>query len=229
MSIYQIAIDGPAGSGKSTVAKEVANMLDFLYVDTGAMYRAITLKILRDNIDLNDQNKLINEARKCKITFKKKDNNSQIVMLNDENVSNDIRNPYVTATVSHISKIQGIRKSLVKLQQELGAENSVVMEGRDIGSVVFPKAFLKIYLTASIAERAKRRFEEYEASGVECDLDKLKTEIAERDLIDSTRKNSPLTKVHDAIEIETDNLNASQVAEKIINLFREKLENENSI
>lgn len=225
MEVYQIAIDGPAGSGKSTVAKFVAKRLGFLFIDTGAMYRAITLKVLNSSIDLNDQCKIINLAKDSKIEFAKGDKEQQIILLDGVDVTNEIRMPNVTNTVSIIAKIQGVRKALVKAQQKFGENNSVVMEGRDIGSVVFPKAFLKIYLSASIEERAKRRFAENKTKGINTDIETLKSEIAERDLIDSTRKESPLVKVFDAIEIETDSLNAEEVTNKIIENFNEKLTN----
>ena len=223
MEKYQIAIDGPAGSGKSTVAKLVAKKLGFLYVDTGAMYRAVTLKALQNNVDFNEECKIINLVKNTKITFSINDKGNQAVLLDDADVSKEIRMPEVTNTVSYIARIMGVRKALVKLQQSLGEENSVVMEGRDIGSVVFPKAFLKIYLTASIEERARRRFEENKIKGINTDLETLKGEIAERDLIDSTRKESPLIKVSDAEEIETDNLSITEVVDKIVDVFSEKI------
>lgn len=226
MENYQIAIDGPAGSGKSTVAKLVAKKLDFLYVDTGAMYRAVTYNVLKNQIDINDESKVITFAKNSNISFSKGEKGEQNVFLNEENVTKEIRMPDVTGTVSYVSRIMGVRKALVKIQQNLGCENSVVMEGRDIGSVVFPNAFLKIYLTASIEERARRRFEENRINGISTDMETLKTEIAERDLIDSTRKESPLTKVADAVEIETDNMNAYEVADKIAEIFNNKIQNE---
>lgn len=223
MSVYQVAIDGPAGSGKSTVAKLVAKKLGFLFIDTGAMYRAITLKVLNNSINLNDECKIINLTKDTKIEFAKGQKDQQIVLLDGSDVSKEIRMPNVTNTVSIIAKITGVRKALVKVQQQFGENNSVVMEGRDIGSVVFPKAFLKIYLSASIEERANRRFAENKTKGINTDIETLKEEIAKRDLIDSTRKESPLVKVADAIEIETDNLNIDQVTNKIIEIFNEKL------
>ena len=222
MEKYQIAIDGPAGSGKSTVAKLVAKKLSFLYVDTGAMYRAVTLKVLRNQINFSDESKIISLTKQTKITFVKGDKNEQLVFLDDEDVTEAIRMPDVTNTVSFVARIMGVRKALVQLQQDFGKDNNVVMEGRDIGSVVFPNAFLKIYLTASIEERAKRRYEENRTKGIETDLDTLKSEIAERDLLDSTRKESPLVKVADAVEVETDKLTAFQVSDKIIEIFNEK-------
>ena len=223
MNIYQIAIDGPAGSGKSTVAKEIARKLDFLYVDTGAMYRAVTYKVLKNNIDFNDEGRIISLVKKTEIKFEKGEKETQRVLLDGEDVTEAIRMPDVTNTVSFVSKIPGVRAALVKIQQDFGLKNNLVMEGRDIGSVVFPEAFLKIYLTASIDERAKRRFEENRVKGINTDIETLKAEIAERDLIDSTRKESPLKKVFDAVEIETDNLNAFQVSDKIIEIFNNRL------
>ena len=226
MNNYQIAIDGPAGSGKSTVAKLVAKKLGFLYVDTGAMYRAVTYKVLKNNVDFTDEGKIIALAKNSEIVFRKGDKGEQSVCLDGEDITKEIRMPDVTGAVSYVSRITGVRKALVKLQQNFGSGNNIVMEGRDIGSVVFPNAFLKIYLTASIEERAKRRFEENRIKGINTDLDTLRTEIAERDLIDSTRKESPLIKVPDAVEIETDNMNAFEVSDRIAEIFREKSEHE---
>lgn len=226
MNNYQIAIDGPAGSGKSTVAKLVAKKLGFVYVDTGAMYRAVTYAVLKNNISLEDEGKIISLSKNCNIDFRKSEKGEQTVFLDNEDISKEIRMPDVTNTVSFVSRIMGVRKAMVRIQQNIGSENSVVMEGRDIGSVVFPNAFLKIYLTASIEERARRRFEENRVKGINTDIETLKAEIAERDLIDSTRKESPLTKVADAEEIETDMLNAYEVADKIAELFLKKKENE---
>ncbi len=223
---YQIAIDGPAGSGKSTVAKQIAKKLGFLYVDTGAMYRAITLKVIREKIPFQNECSIINLTKKTDVGFAIDDKGQQIVLLDGEDVSAPIRMPDVTGAVSLVARITGVRVALVKLQQAFAQNNNVVMEGRDIGSVVLPDAFLKIYLTASIEERARRRFEENKVKGIDTDMETLKAEIAERDLIDSTRKDSPLIKVPDAIEIETDTITAYQVADKIIELFNEKVANE---
>ncbi|MBQ7256607.1 MAG: (d)CMP kinase [Abditibacteriota bacterium] len=222
---YQIAIDGPAGSGKSTVAKQIAKKLGFLYVDTGAMYRAVTLKTIREKIPFQNQCPIINLAKNTEIDLTIDEKIGQRVYLDGEDVTLAIRMPDVTNAVSFVSRITGVRVALVKHQQALAANNNVVMEGRDIGSVVLPNAFLKIYLTASIEERARRRFEENKTKGINTDMETLKAEIAERDLIDSTRKESPLIKVADAVEMETDSLTACQVADKIIDIFNERVEN----
>ena len=219
---YQIAIDGPAGSGKSTVAKQIAKKLGFLYVDTGAMYRAITLKVIRENIPFQNECSIINLAKQTNVGFTIDEKGDQLVLLDGENVSLPIRMPDVTGAVSLVARITGVRVALVKIQQDFAKNNNVVMEGRDIGSVVLPNAFLYIFLTASIEERARRRFEENKVKGINTDMETLKAEIAERDLIDSTRKESPLIKVSDAVEIETDSLTAFQVADKIIEIFNQR-------
>jgi len=197
-----IAIDGPAGSGKSSSAKLIAKKLGYVYIDTGAMYRAITYLAL-ENEAINDESQIIELARKCKIDLNYEDG-EVIVQLNDMDVSKEIRSAEVNSHVSNVSKISDIRKLLVEKQREMAARgNGVVMEGRDIGTVVFPNADVKIFLTASLDIRANRRTKEYNANGSKVLVDDVKSNLSNRDKIDSSRNDSPLTKASDAVEVDT--------------------------
>lgn len=214
---WQIAIDGPAGAGKSTIAQEVAKKLNFAYVDTGAMYRAVTLKALRLNIDLDNPNDY-DFLHTTTIDFV---NNH--IYLDGVDVSQDIRTVDVTQNVSAVSRIRSVRDKLVALQQRFVASKNIIMDGRDIGTVVLPHANLKIYLEATIEERARRRMKEREAQGMNAlSFDETLKEITERDYKDTHREISPLSKAEDAVEIDTSLLNVSQVVEKIISLVWER-------
>ncbi len=209
-----IAIDGPAGSGKSTSAKLVAQKLKYLYIDTGAMYRAVTLFALRNN--LMGQNQLISELTKnLDIVLEFIDGETKIT-VNGEDVSNEIRSFEVNSNVSEISAIADVRKILVKKQQEMGKNGGVVMEGRDIGTVVFPNADVKIFLTAGIDERAQRRALEFSEKGTNIPVEKVKENLKNRDFIDSHRSSSPLTKSPDSILVDTSNTTIDQQVELII-------------
>ncbi len=211
-----IAIDGPAGSGKSTVAKKVAQELKFLYIDTGAMYRALTLYAVKENIDLNDDNALIALAKKADIQLKEQ-NGSPAVYLNGENVTEDIRLISITEKVYYIAKVQGVRAEMVKMQRRLGqTSKGAVLEGRDIGTVVFPDARYKFYLDAQEEERVRRRFKELKKMGQAVDEKALHQDIKRRDQSDMTRSAGPLVKAEDAVYIDTTGLNIAQVVEKII-------------
>lgn len=216
-----IAIDGPAASGKSTSAKLVAKKLGYLYIDTGAMYRAVTLEWLRTNTELNETN-VCNILKNIKITLKQSDL-GQITLLNGEDVSEDIRSPEVTASVSQISAFSCVRGKLVSQQQMLGQNGAVVMDGRDIGTAVFPNAHLKVFLIASIEARAMRRKLEYEIKGINIDLKEIKQQIVERDIFDSSREISPLKKAEDAIEIDTSYLTISEQTNLIVDLAIERI------
>ena len=210
-----IAIDGPAGSGKSTSAKLIAKKLGYLYIDTGAMYRAITYLALKNKV-VKDESRILELARKSKIELKYNDGNL-VVMLNDHDISNEIRSTEVNANVSDVSKISAIRKLLVEKQRELGEKNNgVVMEGRDIGTVVFPNADVKIFLTASLDTRADRRAKEYFQNGSEVIIEDIKNNLSNRDRIDSSRKDSPLIKAPDAIAIDTTNVTIEEQVNLII-------------
>jgi cytidylate kinase len=210
-----IAIDGPAGSGKSTSAKLVAQKLGYFYVDTGAMYRAITLKILTSPIELSNENEIVESAADSDIMLI--DNGGKLkVILDGKDVTEKIRSEEVTNNVSLISSYPGVRKVLVAKQREIGSKKGCVVDGRDISTVVFPDADLKFYMTADIMERARRRQAELSASGVELPIVQVVRELKERDLKDSTRETSPLKKADDAIEIDTTNLTIEEQVEKIL-------------
>jgi len=199
-----IAIDGPAGSGKSTSAKLVAQRLGFLYIDTGAMYRAVTYLAIRRNL-IEDKSSIIEIADKydIKLKFIK---GKTFVFANDEDITDKIRTHEVNSNVSDVSKIPEVRKALVEKQKQMGKNsNGVVMEGRDIGTVVFPDADVKIFMIASIDKRVKRRLKEYEDKGVHIAGEEIKKNLLQRDMIDSTRETSPLKKADSAVEVNTSN------------------------
>jgi len=210
---YKIAIDGPAGAGKSTIAKLLAKKLGFIYIDSGAMYRAVTLYMLRKELLKLGEKILLKNLKKLQIQFK---NNGQTILLNNKNVSKNIRSSNVNKYVSEVSAMRVVRKEMVKRQKEFGRTTSVVMDGRDIGTVVFKDANLKVYLTASVEERAIRRKKDFKKLGENLTLDDLKKNIQARDDYDSFRKISPLSKAHDAIIIDTSKLTVDQVLNKIM-------------
>ena len=212
-----IAIDGPAGAGKSTTAREVAKRLNLLFLDTGAMYRAITLKALRAGIDLNDQPKIVDMTNSTALLFKIIDH-EQHLFMDGEDVSVDIRRPDVTAGTTPISGHAEVRKILVKWQQDIGANGGVVAEGRDTTSVVFPNAEVKIFMKADLEARAARRVRDLAKIGQTTTVAEQMELLAKRDHADSSRAASPLTKVADAREIDTSNLTFEEQVQKIIDL-----------
>jgi len=222
MKKIKIAIDGPAGSGKTTTAKIVAEKLGYIYIDTGAMYRAVTLAWLRSGKELNDDNlcKLINEIS----VDIKNTNDGQRTFLNGDDVSDDIRLPEVTNKVSPVSAVGCVREKLVAMQRELGRNGAVVLDGRDIGTVVFPDADLKIFLIADEDARASRRTKELKAKGIELNVEEIKKQIIDRDNYDSSRSISPLRKADDAIEIDTSNLTIQQQCDLIIDFAKKLIE-----
>lgn len=209
-----IAIDGPAGSGKSTTAKLVATKLNYTYIDTGAMYRAVTLFALRNEL-MGKTNEIIEMANELDIVLRFDDGETKIT-VNGQDVSKEIRSFEVNSNVSEISTIEGVRKILVKKQQQMGKDGGVVMEGRDITTVVYPKAEVKIFLTAGIDERAVRRAKEFLEKGTEVPIEKVKENLKNRDFIDSNREASPLTKTPDSIEIDTSNTTIDEQVELIL-------------
>lgn len=209
-----IAIDGPAASGKSSLAKYLADRLNFLYVDTGAMYRAITYFAINNNL-VNDEQALVEATKKINLSLEYK-NGITHVYIDGNDVTEKIRSPRVNSKVSDVSRIQGVRTELVKLQQKFGEQNNLIVEGRDTTTVVFPNADLKIFLTADVKERAKRRHKEFLEKGVKISLDEVEKSIMNRDKIDSGREVSPLTKADDAVEIDTTNLTIEEEIERII-------------
>jgi cytidylate kinase len=209
-----IAIDGPAGSGKSTSAKLVAKRLNYLYIDTGAMYRAVTLFALRNNL-MGKNDEIIEMAKGLDIVLNFSDGETKIT-VNGKDVSKEIRTFEVNSNVSEISAIEGVRKILVKKQQEIGKDGGIVMEGRDISTVVFPNAEVKIFLTAGIDERAMRRALEFSEKGTDIPIEKVKENLKNRDFIDSNRTASPLTKSADAIVVDTSNTTIDEQVKIII-------------
>ena len=221
-----IAIDGPAGSGKSTVTKLVAKKLNLLYLDTGAMYRALSWYLVNENINY-ENNRLDQILKNISIVFKSNMNSNQDVFINDFCVTKEIRSQKISSIVSSISSIKEIREFLVEEQRKIGNLGGLVAEGRDIGTKVFPQAEVKIYLTASINERAKRRKLELENNGnKKIDFEELKTQIKNRDFKDSNREISPLKKAEDAIEIITDGYLIDEVVEKITSIYKETIPKE---
>lgn len=216
MLSHNIAIDGPAGAGKSTVARMVANKLNYLYIDSGAMYRALTWKLLRDGICLDDEAELAAVLRDIEIEFRLDSNGESRIFCNGADVTEEIRRPEVSSAVSKVAAKQPVRSRMVLLQREIAQKGRVVMDGRDIGTVVMPEASNKFYLTADVLERAKRRFLELELKGHVISLPEVQREIEMRDKIDSEREISPLMKAPDAICIDTTGLRPEEVAEIII-------------
>ena len=209
-----VAIDGPAGAGKSTVARKVASRLALLYIDSGAMYRAVAWKALDGGVDLSDEEAVTRMASDMKIELKPAAESTR-VFVDGKEITAFIRTPEVTDISSKISTIEEVRGILVGQQQVMGRETGVVMEGRDIGTVVFPDSLYKFYLDASVHERARRRKQDLEQAGYDVDLDKLEEEVAERDERDSTRSASPLRKVDDATLIDTTGMSIEEVVDAI--------------
>ena len=217
--MYNIAIDGPAGAGKSTIAKMAAKKLDFIYVDTGAMYRAMALYFLRREIDAKDEKKIAEACEHINVTIAYQEGEQQ-VLLNGENVNAFIRTEEVSMMTSNTSKYPAVREKLLYLQRELAAANNVIMDGRDIGTCVLPDAELKIYLTASASERAKRRYLEQQERGVESDLAQIERDIIARDEQDMNREIAPLKQAEDAIYLDTSDMTIEEVVTKIVSLVQ---------
>lgn len=207
---YNIAIDGPAGAGKSTIAKKLAADLGYVYVDTGAMYRAMAYYFLQNGIDAKDENAIADACLNVDVTIQYV-NGEQQVILNGENVNGVIRKEEVGNMASATSVYPVVRTKLVELQRQLASKENVIMDGRDIGTVVLPNANVKIYLTASSAVRAKRRFDELTAKGVECDIDAIEKDIIDRDYRDMHRETSPLRQAEDAVLLDSSNLDIDGV------------------
>lgn len=219
---YSIAIDGPAGAGKSTIAKNIAKELGFIYVDTGAMYRAMAVYFLDKNINADDEN-AISEACKDVIINIVYENNTQQVILNGENITGRLRTEEVGNTASKTAVYADVRKKLVELQQELALTSNVVMDGRDIGTCVLPNATCKIYLTASVETRAERRYKELAEKGIEADIEIIKKDIADRDFRDMNRDVSPLRQADDAVLVDSSFMNISEVTKVIIDEYKKAI------
>lgn len=218
---YSIAIDGPAGAGKSTVAREAARRLGCVYVDTGAMYRAMALYTLRCGIDAEDGAAVCAKCREADIEIRY-ENGEQVVYLNGENVNGLIRTEAVGNRTSRVAVYPDVRRKMVELQQKIARNSDVVMDGRDIGTCVLPDATVKIYLTASSAVRAKRRCEELRQKGEDCDLASIEADIIQRDRQDMTREVSPLARAADAVLVDSSDMDIEQVTEAVITLCRQK-------
>ena len=218
-----IAIDGPAGAGKSTVAKMVASRLGSVYVDTGAMYRAMALHVVEKGADINDASAVAKAAESAVITIERK-NGEQRVILGGTDVTGELRTERVSSAASVVSVVPEVRAKLVALQRELAEKEDVVMDGRDIGTVVLPNAALKIFLTADAGVRAHRRYLELIEKGEEADEEQILRDIKERDERDMTRAESPLKKADDAVAVDSSYISAEEVADRILELWREKSE-----
>ena len=217
--MYNIAIDGPSGAGKSTIAKDLSKKLNFIYVDTGAMYRAIALYFYENDIDISLEDVVSFHLSNIDIDIKYEDG-KQIVLLNGKDVSESIRTEKIGGMASSISVFSEVRSKLLNLQRNLAMKNKVVMDGRDIASHVLPNADLKIYLTASVDTRADRRYKELKEKGLDVNLEEIKKEIEIRDYRDTNRKIAPLRQVKEAILIDSSNLSIEEVVEKIISFIK---------
>ena len=214
-----VAIDGPAAAGKSTVAKRVATILGYTYIDTGAMYRAFTLYCIDKGINCEDEKACVAVIPEVNIELKP----GNLVYLNGKDVSFDIRTPIVNANVSYIASYKDIRLALVELQRKMAAKHSVIMDGRDIGTYVLPKAEVKIYQIASAETRAIRRYKENQEKGIACTLDEIREDVKKRDYIDSHRAFAPLKPAEDAISLDTSDMSIEEVVDAIIKIINDKI------
>jgi cytidylate kinase len=214
-----IAIDGPAGAGKSTIAKKLAGRIGYTYIDSGAMYRALTLKVLREGITLKEQDRIINLAVETDINFI---NNS--IYLDGVLADVEIREENVNRNVSYIAAIPEVRKLMVELQRRISKNKNVVMDGRDVSTVIFPSAYVKLYVTASVDERAKRRFNELKQKGFTAEIQDIKAQIEKRDSIDSTREDSPLAIADGAVIIDTTGKGVEEILDIIISIIKSREE-----
>ncbi len=223
MSSYKIAIDGPAGAGKSTIAKVAAAQISFVYIDTGAMFRAVGLAALRAGIDPNCAEKIEELLPSVTVDISHGENGQEI-FLNGENVSKEIRMPEVSVAASDVSKIPCVRQKLLELQRSIAEKTDVIMDGRDIGTVVLPNANLKIFLTASVDERAMRRYKELVEKGVECSFDEVKKDMQYRDKNDSEREIAPLKPAEDSVVVDTTGNTLEESVKLILGLIKERRE-----
>ena len=220
--VHNIAIDGPAGAGKSTVGQKVAKELSFVYVDTGAMYRAMALYLLRKGVNREEPDEIGEACQNAEISIEYQ-NGEQIVLLDGENVNAHLRTEEVSAMASVSSAVPRVREKLLDLQRKLARTMSVVMDGRDIGTTILPDADVKIYLTASSLTRARRRYLEYQEKGEACDLAEIQKTIEERDQRDMTREISPLCQAEDAVLVDSSELTIDETVEKILSVYHSKV------
>ncbi|MFD2202349.1 (d)CMP kinase [Shivajiella indica] len=219
-----IAIDGFSGCGKSSTAKALAKILGYTYIDSGAMYRAATLHFLNHKVNLENKEDVASSLETLKISFEfNPETGKQETFLNGQNVENEIRSLRVSDHVSEVSKIKEVREELVSQQQDLGKNKGVVMDGRDIGTVVFPDAELKVFMTADLTIRAKRRLKELQEKGQQVTLDEIVRNLAERDEMDSTRKESPLLMAKDAVELDTSHLEFDDQVNQIVSFAKDRI------
>ena len=223
MKKMNIAIDGPASAGKSTIAKKVAEQLGYIYLDTGAMYRTLTYAALSNEVDLQDEEALHTLLKGIRITFSTAENEMQRVFLNDEDVTDSIRSEEVTQNVSLVSSFAKVREEMVARQKSIARSGGVVMDGRDIGTVVLPDAEVKIFMTATAEERALRRYKENIAKGMTTSLEELTEDMKRRDHLDSTRSVSPLKKAEDAIVLDSTHLEIDEVVKQILGIIEVSL------
>lgn len=216
-----IAIDGPAGAGKSTIARKVAEKLSFIYVDTGAMYRSMALYFIRHDIAAQDEEKIAAACPDIDVSIAYQDGEQQVI-LNGENVNGLIRTEQVSMMTSDTSKYPVVREKLLSLQRGLAEKKNVIMDGRDIGTCVLPNADVKIYLTASAAERARRRYKEQTERGVDCDIKEIERDIIARDEQDMNREVAPLRQAEDAVLVDSSDMTIDQVVDEIIRIYQEK-------
>lgn len=220
---YNVAIDGPAGAGKSTIARRAAQRLHYLYIDTGAMYRAMAVFFVDKGLDITDEKSISDSCSDINISIDYDDEGNQRVFLDGVDVTGRLRDQKTGDTASVTSAYKTVRTKLVEIQRDLASRTNVIMDGRDIGSVVLPDADVKIYLTASVEVRAKRRFDELTAKGEKCDLQEISREIEERDYRDMHRAVSPLTLVDDAVLIDSSDMSIDEVTDTIVKLVNEKV------
>ena len=218
---FSVAIDGPAGAGKSTIAKMIAKKMNYIYVDTGAMYRAMALYLIRNGVSGEDTEKISQQCQKADISIRY-ENGEQVVLLNGEKGNGLIRTEEVGNMASKSSPNPDVRKKLVELQRQLAKTADVIMDGRDIGTCVLPDADVKVYLTASSTVRAKRRYDELTAKGVTCDFDEIEQDIIKRDHQDMTRELSPLKQAEDAVLVDSSDMTIDEVVDAIIALINDK-------
>lgn len=219
-----VAIDGYSSCGKSTLAKALAKKLHFIYIDSGAMYRAVTVYFLRNNIDLNDHDAIEKALKDIHLNFHSRDYKSHIT-LNDEDISEEIRQMHVSEMVSDISTIKEVRKEMVRQQQRMGKSKNIIMDGRDIGTVVFPDADLKLFMTADPKIRAERRFKELIIKGDEVTMEEVFENLAHRDYLDTTREESPLTRAEDAVVLDNTSIDEHEQLEFALGYIKPLLSN----
>lgn len=213
-----VAMDGPAGSGKSTIARHIAGKLDYFYLNSGSMYRAMTLLSIRKGVPPTDAPALIELAKHCRIDFA---DNGQITLLNNEDVSDALRTPEIERAIPDVAKVPEVRREMVKQQRRIGKKGGIIVEGRDVTTVVFPEADLKFYINASVEERARRRFIEFKENGIETTVEQVEADLRLRDETDGSREHSPLRAAEDAIVVDTTHMTIDEAVDFVVRQIRE--------